>query len=162
MPEPDIDQQIADVIGDATKAITSLLATAGMVAGDKLQDTVDELNLGVALFRHSPDALLVVRGDGTVMIINAEAERLTGYGREIRGTNIGLLVPAALRARHEKLRAQYTAAPVVREMGAGQRDSLRLLRKDGTEIPVWIKLAPAESLSGKAYIIAAVRPKLGP
>jgi PAS domain S-box-containing protein len=126
---------------------------------DVLQSVADELNLGVFLFRYSPDALVVTDGNGKILLINDEADAISGYNQdELKGQPIEMLVPADLRASHVAEREEYMTHPHVRDMGKRKTD-LWLLHKNGTKIPVWIKLAPAQSAAGKICIIAAIRPR---
>ncbi|HLF12600.1 MAG TPA: PAS domain S-box protein, partial [Gammaproteobacteria bacterium] len=103
----------------------------------------------------APDAMLIVGRDGRVRLVNGQAERLFGYGRaELVGQPIEMLVPPRYRKRHPKYRSRYFANPNPRPMGAGL--DLFGLRKDGTEFPAEISLAPVDTVEGK-LVTAAVR-----
>ena len=72
---------------------------------------------------------------------NEALEQLFGYGRgALTGEAIETLVPARYAARHVKDRTTYAAAPSRRPMGLGMQ--LRGRRRDGSEFPVEISLAP--------------------
>src|SRR5215469_12634934 len=76
---------------------------------------------------------------GTILMVNAEAERLFGYSRqELIGQSIDFMVPPRLRECHSRHRAAFIADAGVRPMGAGRE--LLALRKDGSEIPVEVGL----------------------
>jgi len=86
-----------------------------------------------------PDAVLIVRSDGTIQYANASAVELFGYSNaEFIGMTIEALMPEGSRTRHVTLRTDYVAAPSPRTMGLGR--SLCALRKDGTRFPVEIAL----------------------
>ena len=88
-----------------------------------------------------PDAAVVVRDDGTIASVNERAEALFGYEpSELCGRHVEVLVPERSRHEHRRHRTEYTAAPRAREMGAGLELSGR--RRDGSEFPVDISLAP--------------------
>ncbi len=73
-----------------------------------------------ALVNAVPDGLLVVAPDGTMLLANAQMERLFGYRREeLLGQPVELLVPDRLRETHHLIREHYTREPRSRPMGAG-------------------------------------------
>ncbi|WP_233413549.1 hybrid sensor histidine kinase/response regulator [Nucisporomicrobium flavum] len=99
------------------------------------------------LLEGAPDAILGVREDGRIVLLNAEAERLFGYRRdELLGQLIEVLVPAAARPRHAGLRDGYFADPQRRSLGAGV--ALKAARKDGSEFPVEIGLSSLRTDEG--------------
>jgi len=65
-----------------------------------------------AVFRASPDAMLLVGADGLLRDANPEAETMFGWSREeLVGESVEILVPAELRDRHRRHREVYTANP---------------------------------------------------
>ncbi|WP_374626059.1 PAS domain S-box protein [Devosia sp.] len=94
-----------------------------------------------AILECAPDAMIIADADGVMLIVNAEAERLFDYPRlDLIGQPIELLMPERFRGAHPEHRAHYTAQPHRRPMGAGLELFGR--RRDGSEIPVEISLAP--------------------
>jgi protein-histidine pros-kinase len=107
------------------------------------------------LLEAAPDAMVVVDDVGTVVLVNAQTETLFGYARdELLGRSVEQLVPDGLREVHRKHREEYVREPHVRAMGSGL--DLRACRKDGSEFPVEISLAPLQTEHG-LLISAAVR-----
>ncbi|MHB8488569.1 MAG: hybrid sensor histidine kinase/response regulator [Candidatus Dormibacteria bacterium] len=101
-----------------------------------------------------PDAIIGVGADGTIHMVNAQAESLFGYDRaDLVGQPLELLVPASIRD-HSQLRNAYFQAPVARPMGLGMELSAR--RRDGSEFPTEVSLAWIE-IDGRRVLIAAVR-----
>ncbi|NGY58009.1 PAS domain S-box protein [Lentzea sp. NEAU-D13] len=103
----------------------------------------------------APDAMLIVDEHGTIALVNEQTERLFGYGREdLVGQSIELLIPARLRETHVGHRQRYLKDPRHRRMGTGIE--LAGLRRDGSQIPVEISLAPLDTEQG-TMVSAAIR-----
>ena len=104
----------------------------------------------------SPDPLMMVHQDGTILAANLALEELFGYScGELAGGSVDDLLPEALRARHRGLRRAFNARPQRRAMG-GIVQHLEGLRRDGHRFPVEVSLAPA-SVGGRLVVVAAVR-----
>lgn len=107
-----------------------------------------------ATVESSPSGLLMVDGEGRIVLVNSEIERLFGYAREeLLGESVEALVPERFRARHREDRRRFFAAPLSRAMGAGR--DLYGLRKDGSEIPVEIGLNPIDT-DEELFVVASV------
>ena len=107
------------------------------------------------ILESAPDAMVIADGHGRIVLVNAETERLFGYGREeLVGQLVDVLVPERFRGKHPQHREGYTAHPRTRTMGEGR--DLWGLRKDKTEFPVEISLSPIETPEG-TLISSAIR-----
>jgi PAS domain S-box-containing protein len=101
------------------------------------------------LLQNAPDAMVIVDSGGTIMLVNEQTEQLFGYpAGELEGQPVELLAPHQLRGRHTRHRDEYAAAPQIRRMGAAGRPELTGLRRDGTEFPIEISLAPLDTDEG--------------
>lgn len=107
------------------------------------------------LLEAAPDAMVVIDHAGAIVLVNAQTEQVFGYTREeLLGESVEVLVPVDLHAVHKAHRKGYVVEPHVRSMGSGL--DLRARRKDGSEFPVEISLAPLQTDDG-LLISAAVR-----
>jgi PAS domain S-box-containing protein len=108
-----------------------------------------------AVLESTPYAKLVVDQNRQIIMANGASEALFGYRREemIRHP-LELLLPEQKRLGHVALFDQYIHAPAARPMGSGR--DLTGRRKDGTEVPVEILLAPVQSADGPAVIAGIV------
>jgi PAS domain S-box-containing protein len=88
-----------------------------------------------------PDGVLLV-ADGTVTYANRSACEMFGYDHlMLVGQSIELLVPAAARHVHRRVRSNYEANPQQRHMGREDLD-IEGQRADGTVFPLDVQLSP--------------------
>lgn len=107
-----------------------------------------------AVVEQSPIAMLMADSRGIVTLVNPQAERLFGYGRdELLGQPVERLVPVKARGAHPGLRAGYQREPRARPMGHGRE--LFGLHKSGREIPVEIALNPVGTREGD-FVLASI------
>jgi PAS domain S-box-containing protein len=113
------------------------------------------VELLAAIMSLSPDATVVVDGEGHVVAVNERAEELFGYAPgDLAGRPIEVLVPERARHRHRQHRSVYLTQPQNRPMGASLELTGR--RRDGSEFPLDISLAPIVN-EGERLVVAAVR-----
>jgi PAS domain S-box-containing protein len=108
-----------------------------------------------AIIDAAPTALIAVDQEGSIVLVNAQAERLFAYSRdELLGETIDILLPFRFRAAHPGLRASFMNEPMARPMGEGR--DLFGLRKDGLEFPIEIGLNPISTQAGTIVVSAIV------
>jgi PAS domain S-box-containing protein len=132
---------------------------AQLVSFDMLARAQEVLRTSETTFRgmmeSAPDAIVVVNHTGSIVLVNAQAERMFGYGRdELLDQPVELLMPRRIAKGHVALRDKFQSAPSVRSMGAGLE--LFGARKNGTEFPVEISLSPLDTGNGRR-VISAIR-----
>lgn len=106
------------------------------------------------LLEAAPDGMVIVDRQGTIIMVNAQTEKLFGYARdELLGQPVELLVPERFRDIHPFHRKRYEDIPT--KSMAPDLD-LYARRKDGSEFPVEINLSPMATEEDH-LIIAAIR-----
>jgi len=137
----------------------------GVLAGafnrmtEHLIDDINELRRAEekfqALLESAPDAIVIIERSGEICLANYQAGLLFGYEPgELLGRPIEMLMPARFRGTHAGLRNEFFADPHYRPMA--ESVELFCLRKDGTEVPVEISLAPIETRDG-LVVASAIR-----
>jgi PAS domain S-box-containing protein len=103
------------------------------------------------LLESIPDAVVAVASDGAIVLVNREAERIFGYGRdELLGRPAEMLVPARHRNEHVTQRKRYFELPTTRPLGSGLE--FHGLRSDGSEFPVDMAVSPLGTGEGTTAI----------
>ncbi|MGP0089814.1 MAG: sensor histidine kinase [Xanthobacteraceae bacterium] len=143
---------------DVSISISPVKSRAGVIVGaTKVARDISERKLAEEKFRlaveASPTGVVMIDNSGTILLVNAETEKMFGYRREqLVGQSVDMLVPLRFRGQHPQHREQFSATPGARRMGAGR--DLFGLRGDGTEFPVEVGLNPIQSPDG--LIVLAV------
>ena len=112
--------------------------------------------LGVDAFLDaSPNPIVAIDERGNISYANPSAEATFGWSRQdLLGASIARLVPSRVADRLAGHVAAFFAEPMARRMGVGL--DLTACRKDGTEFPVGISLAPFDSPGGRLVFATIV------
>jgi PAS domain S-box-containing protein len=125
-------------------SLKPLRTPAGTVTTVAIRDVGDRRNADLrfrAFLEAAPDPVMIVDREGSIVLVNAQTERLFGYPRnELIGKPVEHLIPTRFRGEHPGHRLHYALEPRPRSMGSGLK--LHALRRDGTEFPVEISLGP--------------------
>ena len=112
----------------------------------------ESLQAAEAIIQACPDAMLQADCDGNIILSNPQAEKLFGYSNaEFLQMSIEALLPDNLRAGHPKKRESYQRDPSSRPFGSSA-PNLLAKHKDGSLIPVEVRLAMIESKTGKTSL----------
>lgn len=108
----------------------------------------EELRLSEEKFRSvleaAPDAMIIASKDGRIKILNRQTEKLFQYQKEeLLEKNLEMLIPYKLRNGYFEQRATVVYNPKINESGVALR--LSALRKDGTEVPIDIRISPFQA-----------------
>lgn len=125
-----------------------------MTTPDYAASTDNNQKLMALAVEASPNGMVMIDGEGMIMMINSSIESLFGYDRsELLGQPLEILVPERFRQLHPSLRNDYFNEPRSRAMGHGR--DLYGVHKNGTEIPVEIGLNPIK-IGDKTLVLAAI------
>lgn len=148
--------QGAEVLVDVT--LTPIVTDRAVLVAVGLRETSDrhrQMRLFRGLLEAAPDGMVIVDDSGTIVLVNAQVEALFGYERsELIGEPVEILVPDRFAGMHLAFRNGYVSEPRTRPMGLS--GDLYARRRDGSEFPVEVSLAPLETDEG-LLISAAVR-----
>src|SRR5262245_10799093 len=115
---------VTKIIGKSQKKAESseessseLVAASGALAPDRSSYQPSELSFH-RLFESAPDAMALADERGQIILVNAQAERLFGYGRdELIGKQVEMLMPGRLREAYKDHWASYSVEPRIRPRG---------------------------------------------
>jgi PAS domain S-box-containing protein len=100
-----------------------------------------------AVLEASPNPIVAVDQSAHITYANPQVEVAFGFSRaELIGEPVELLIPDRVKERHVGHRNGFLAHTAARPMGIGL--DLAARRKDGTEFPVEISLAPVDTTDG--------------
>ena len=137
-----LQQQRAE-LREANAALKAEIAERQQVE-TSLREREETIN---TLIESASDAVLMVNGDGILVLVNARVEALFGYSRaELMGQPLEMLLPEARRVVHRRHRAEYVAAPRARPMGGGL--VLEGRHKDGRLLSLEISLSYVQTKAG--------------
>jgi len=106
-----------------------------------------------AILQTSHHAMLIVNGDGRILRVNSQAERMFGYApSSMMGMVVEDLVPEKMQPQHLRDRTALTA-DALRQMARGRNVFAR--RGDGSEFLAEIMLGPV-SLGGAPHVVVTV------
>jgi formate hydrogenlyase transcriptional activator len=101
----------------------------------------------------SPIAMVMVDAEGTIVLVNAQVEKLFGYPREeLIGNSVDILIPQRFLEDCPAQPAFSVVRPTCKATLAGQ--NLYGLRKDGSEFRVEIGLNPIQTSETSFVLIA--------
>ena len=119
-------------------------------------DTRLALEESEQIFNSMPDAIFQVDALGHIVKTNSKATEIFGYSSdEFKRISIDQLVPKAHRGNHHKKRSSYMESPFPKEM-TERNVRLTAVRKNGSKVPVHIRLSPIDTKYGK-NVLAIVR-----
>ncbi|BBO82901.1 hypothetical protein DSCO28_34670 [Desulfosarcina ovata subsp. sediminis] len=108
-----------------------------------------------ALLESAPDAMVVSKASGEIVLINSQAEHLFGYQRdELLGSPVERLVSEKKKKAHSAGRQRFLDEAAVGVISS--ESELTARAKDGTRISVDISLSPLKTADG-VLVVASIR-----
>ena len=111
------------------------------------------------IIEFSPDGMLIVDADGSIIVANPKAHDLFGYpAGNLIGRDVDELVPADIRPRHAAMRARFNNCADGHLHLGKVAGSVRAARLDGSEFPIELGLTHlSDQDGGKACTCVTVR-----
>jgi PAS domain S-box-containing protein len=107
------------------------------------------------LLEAAPDAMVVVNQGGEIVLLNLQAEKQFGYGRDqLVGQKVTTIIPKGFAERLIADGTRTASEALAQQIGTGIE--LYGRRNDGTDFPIEIMLSPLESAEG-ILVTAAIR-----
>jgi len=104
-----------------------------------------------ALMEAAVDAIVVIDHRGRILATNDAACRTFGYrSDEMLGENVGILMPAAERAAHDRYMEDYLRTGSARIIGIGR--PLTAQRKDGSGFPAHLSVGRIEGAQPARFV----------
>lgn len=148
------EQAVVEKVAAVEARALSDAAASGASANRREVEAQAETQFRLAV-EASPNGMLMVDEQGTILMVNQQIEQLFGYKRaELVGQPVELLVPQRFRSRHVGDRADFFAHSESRAMGKGR--DLYGVGKDGREFPLEIGLNPIRTTSGMRVLASVV------
>src|SRR5690606_16212773 len=129
----------ATAVTDASGRITSGRSTWRDISRRKFFE--NQLRL---IFESSPNGLVAVNEEGTILMVNSRVEQWFGYHREeLLGQSIALLIPEGHRASHPSDGKSFLLQWQAQSSGTMERGRIfHGAGKDGKDVPLDINLTP--------------------
>lgn len=102
-----------------------------------------------------PAGILITDSDGCITFLNPQVEKLFGYNQnELLGQFVEVLIPERFRDEHSHQRKEYVTRPEPRPVGTGR--VLWGRRRDGSEFPVDVSLAPIDDPPNVSVVVTVI------
>jgi hypothetical protein len=151
-----VHAKVAAVESGEGVLVTAVLTPAragASAAGTRLDDIVRSSHRG--LLDAAPDAMVCIDVDGSIVLVNAQAEKLLGYTRdELMGQPAGVLLPEEMQEGLTTWHESFVADPQPRP--AGPEMEVAIVRKDGSRFPAELSVSAIETDDG-LLVTAALR-----
>jgi PAS domain S-box-containing protein len=144
----------------ASLTFTALRDTDGSLRGfSEFSHDLSESKESEARYRGlleaAPDAMVVVKQNGDIALLNLQAEKQFGYRRdELVGQQVTNIIPEGFAERLIADTTRTASEALAQQIGTGIELSGR--RKDGSRFPIEIMLSPLQSAGG-TLVTAAIR-----
>jgi PAS domain S-box-containing protein len=108
-----------------------------------------------AVFDTAVDGIILIDGQGTVLMLNPACERLFGYDApEVMGQNVKLLMPEPYRREHDGYLSNYRRTGQAKIIGIGREVVGR--RKDGSTFPMGLSVGEVKGESGQSAFVGII------
>ncbi|MGE0424970.1 MAG: PAS domain S-box protein [Reyranellaceae bacterium] len=108
-----------------------------------------------AVFDTAVDGIILIDGQGTVLMLNPACEHLFGYSsHEVMGQNVKLLMPEPYRSEHDGYLENYRHTGQAKIIGIGREVVGR--RKDGSTFPMNLSVGEVTDEGGQSAFVGII------
>lgn len=103
------------------------------------------------ILSHMSDGVITINGEGTILSVNPEAEKILGYSSyELCGKNVSLLMPERYAKEHDQYMKSYLKSGKGTIIGIGRE--VEGQKKDGTQFPMDLAVSEFQTEDGVKFI----------
>lgn len=105
----------------------------------------------IATLNATPDAFVIIDGNGIIELVNAAAETMFLYSsQEMLGNNVSMLMPDSIKKAHDGYLSAYLQSGKANIIGKGRK--LRAIKSNGQGFPIFLSVGEVKNSSHTQFV----------